>query len=119
MKPLVDPQAPVAENEALEKMELVLASLDVPIKAIPPPSQGSEASDTASQQPSKDKLTIKLKNRSFPFICTTIVSFFLLMKLPFFCNEMCTLLSMIRPCAYMIRVVTNIWVTLVVWLILY
>ena len=86
MKPLVDPQAPAAENKALEKMELVLASLAVPIKAIPPPSQGSEASDTASQQPSKDKLTIKLKNRLFPFICTTIVIFFffLVMKLPFF-----------------------------------
>ena len=80
MKPLVDPQAPAAENKALEKMELVLASLAVPIKAIPPPSQGSEASDTASQQPSKDKLTIKLKNRLFPFICTTIVIFF------FFCG---------------------------------
>ena len=60
MKPPTDPQAPLAKKEAPEIMELVLASLVVPIKAIPP-SQGSEASDTASQQPSKDKLTIKLK----------------------------------------------------------
>ena len=61
MKPPVDPQAPPAEKEAPEKMELVLASLAMPIQAVPPPSQGSKASDTASQQPSKDKLTIKLK----------------------------------------------------------
>ena len=65
MKPPVDPQAPptekeAPEKEAPEKMELVLASLAVPIKAIPP-CQDSEAFDTASQQPSKDKLTIKLK----------------------------------------------------------
>ena len=60
MKPPVDPQAPPAEKEAAEKMELVLASLAVPIKVIPP-SQGSEASNTTSQQLSKDKLTIKLK----------------------------------------------------------
>ena len=32
MKPPVDPQAPSAEKEAPEKMELVLASLAVPIK---------------------------------------------------------------------------------------
>ena len=56
MKPLADLQAPPTEKEALEKMELVLASLAVPIKVVPP-SQGSKA----SQQPSKDKLTIKLK----------------------------------------------------------
>ena len=49
MKPPADPQAPVAENEAPEKMELVLASLVVPIQAVPPQSQGSEASDTTSQ----------------------------------------------------------------------
>ena len=61
MKPPADPQAPIAKKEALEKMELVLASLVVPIQAVPPPSQGSEASNTASQQLSKNKLTIKLK----------------------------------------------------------
>ena len=61
MKPPADPQAPVAKNEAPKKMELVLASLVVPIQAVPPPSQGSEASGTASQQLPKDKLTIKLK----------------------------------------------------------
>ena len=60
MKPPVDPQAPSAEKEAPEKMELVLASLAVPIKVVPS-SQGSEASNTTSQQLSKDKLTIKLK----------------------------------------------------------
>ena len=60
MKPPADPQAPPAEKEAPEKMELVLASLAMPLKVIPP-SQDSEAFDTASQQPSKDKLTIKLK----------------------------------------------------------
>ena len=60
MKPLADPQALPAEKEAPEKMELVLASLAVPIKVVPP-SQGSEAFDTTSQQLSKDKLTIKLK----------------------------------------------------------
>ena len=63
IKPPVDPQAPIAENEAPERMELVLASLTVPIQAVPPPSQGSEASNTASQQASKDKLTIKLKKQ--------------------------------------------------------
>ena len=61
VKSLTDPQAPGAEKEAPEKMEIVLASLAVPIQAVPPPSQGSEASGTASQQPPKDKLTIKLK----------------------------------------------------------
>ena len=61
MKPPADPQAPVAEKEALEKMELVLASLAVPIQVIPLPSQGFEAFDIASQQLPKDKLTIKLK----------------------------------------------------------
>ena len=60
MKPLADPQAPPAEKEAPEKIELVSASLAMPIQAVPP-SQGSKASDTASQQPFKDKLTIKLK----------------------------------------------------------
>ena len=35
MKPPTDPQAPLTKKEALEKMELVLASLTVPIKAIP------------------------------------------------------------------------------------
>ena len=48
MKSPVDFQALTAENEAPKKMELVLASLTVPIKAVPPPSQGFEASDTAS-----------------------------------------------------------------------
>ena len=38
MKPLADPQAPPAEKEAPEKIELVLASLAVPIQAVPPPS---------------------------------------------------------------------------------
>ena len=47
MKPPANPQAPTVEKEAPKKMELVLASLAMPIKAIPPPSQGSEASDTA------------------------------------------------------------------------
>ena len=61
MKPPANPQAPIVGKEAPKKMELVLASLVVPIQAVPPPSQGSKASDTASQQPSKDKLTIKLK----------------------------------------------------------
>ena len=61
VKPPVDSQAPAAEKEAPEKMELVLASFAVPIQAVPPQSQGSEASDAASQQPPKDKLTIKLK----------------------------------------------------------
>ena len=61
MKPPANPQAPIVEKEAPEKIELVLASLVVPIQAVPPPSQGSKASNTASQQPSKDKLTIKLK----------------------------------------------------------
>ena len=61
VKSPADPQAPTAENEAPEKMEIVLASLAVPIQVVPPQSQGSEASDTASQQPPKDKLTIKLK----------------------------------------------------------
>ena len=61
MKPPANPQAPIVEKEAPEKIELVLASLAVPIQAVPPPSQGSKASNTASQQPSKDKLTIKLK----------------------------------------------------------
>ena len=61
MKPPADSQALVVEKEAPEKIELILASLVVPIQAIPPPSQGSKASDTASQQPPKDKLTIKLK----------------------------------------------------------
>ena len=86
MKPPANPQAPIVGKEAPKKMELVLASLAVPIQAVTPPSQGSKASDTASQQPSKDKLTIKLKNSLFPFICTTIVIFFffLVMKLPFF-----------------------------------
>ena len=51
----------IVGKEAPKKMELVLASLAVPIQAVTPPSQGSKASDTASQQPSKDKLTIKLK----------------------------------------------------------
>ena len=36
MKPPTDPQAPLAEKEAPEKMELVLASLAVPLKVIPP-----------------------------------------------------------------------------------
>ena len=35
MKPPTDPQAPPTKKEAPEKMELVLASLTVPIKAIP------------------------------------------------------------------------------------
>ena len=48
MKHLADPQAPPAEKEAPEKMELVLASLVVPLKVIPP-SQDSKASDTTSQ----------------------------------------------------------------------
>ena len=61
MKPPANPQAPIVGKEAPKKMELVLASLAVPIQAVTPPSQGSKASDTASQQPSKDKLTIKLK----------------------------------------------------------
>ena len=61
LKPPTDPQALIAEKEVLKKMELVLASLAVPIQAVPPPSQDSEASDIASQQPPKDKLTIKLK----------------------------------------------------------
>ena len=61
LKPPTDPQALIAEKEAPEKMELVLASLAVPIQAVPPPSQDSEAFDIASQQPPKDKLTIKLK----------------------------------------------------------
>ena len=61
MKPPVDPQAPHTEKEAPEKMELVLASLAVPIQVIPLPSQGFEAFDIASQQLPKDKLTIKLK----------------------------------------------------------
>ena len=60
MKPPADPQAPPAENEAPKKIELVLASLAMPIQAVPP-SQGSKASDIAFQQPFKDKLTIKLK----------------------------------------------------------
>ena len=60
MKPPVDPQAPPTEKEALEKMELMLTSLAMSIKAIPP-SQDSEAFNTTSQQPFKDKLTIKLK----------------------------------------------------------
>ena len=47
MKPPTDPQAPSVEKEAPEKMKLVLASLAVPIKAVPP-SQGSEAFDTSS-----------------------------------------------------------------------
>ena len=47
-------------NSLNEKMELVLAFLVLPLKVIPP-SQDSKAFDTASQQPSKDKLTIKLK----------------------------------------------------------
>ena len=47
MKPPADPQAPSAEKEALEKMELMLASLAMSIKAIPP-SQDSEAFDTTS-----------------------------------------------------------------------
>ena len=47
MKPPADPQAPPVEKEALEKMELVLASLAVSIKAVPP-SQDSEAFDTTS-----------------------------------------------------------------------
>ena len=49
VKPPIDSQAPAVENEAPEKMELVLASFAVPIQAVPPPSQGSEASDAASQ----------------------------------------------------------------------
>ena len=61
VKSPADPQALITENEALDKMEIVLASLAVPIQAVPSQSQGSEASDTASQQPPKDKLTIKLK----------------------------------------------------------
>ena len=61
MKPPANPQAPIVKKEAPKKMELVLASLAMPIKVVPPLSQGSEASDTASQQPRKDKLTIKLK----------------------------------------------------------
>ena len=48
MKPPADSQALVVEKEAPEKIELILASLVVPIQAIPPPSQGSKASDTAS-----------------------------------------------------------------------
>ena len=60
MKPPVNPQAPPAEKEASKKMELVLASFTVPFQAIPP-SQDFEAPNTASQQPSKDKLSIKLK----------------------------------------------------------
>ena len=60
MKPPANPQAPPTEKEALEKMELTLASLAVPPKVIPP-SQDSKTSDIASQQPSKDKLIIKLK----------------------------------------------------------
>ena len=60
MKPPADPQAPPTEKEAHEKIELVLASLAMPIQAVPP-SQGSKASDIAFQQPFKDKLTIKLK----------------------------------------------------------
>ena len=60
IKPPADSQAPPAKKEAPEKTELVSASLVVPLK-VTPPSQGFEASDTASQQPSKDKLTIKLK----------------------------------------------------------
>ena len=61
VKSPVDPQTPTAKKEALEKMEIVLASLAVPLKVVPLQGQGSEASDIASQQPSKDKLTIKLK----------------------------------------------------------
>ena len=60
MKPPVDPQALPTEKEALEKMELMLTSLAMSIKAVPP-SQDSEAFNTTSQQPFKDKLTIKLK----------------------------------------------------------
>ena len=47
MKPSVDLQAPPAEKEAPEKMELVLASLAMPLKVVPP-SQDSEAFDIAS-----------------------------------------------------------------------
>ena len=92
MKPPTNPQALLAEKEAPEKMELVLASLVKPIKAVPP-SQDSEASDTASQQPSKDKLTIKLKKQAvFVYLhcCCCFFSFsflgvleFFVMKLPF------------------------------------
>ena len=60
MKPLADLQAPSFEKEAPKKTELVSASLAEPLK-VTPPSHGTEASDTAFQQPSKDKLTIKLK----------------------------------------------------------
>ena len=48
VKSPANPQAPAAEKEALDKMEIVLASLVMPIQAVPPQSQGSEASDTAS-----------------------------------------------------------------------
>ena len=47
VKPSVDSQALAAENKAPEKMELVLASLAVPIQVVPPLSQGSEASNIA------------------------------------------------------------------------
>ena len=77
MKPPVDPQAPPTEKEAPEKMELVLASLAVPIKAIPP-CQDSEAFDTASQQPSKDKLTIKLKKQAISIYLQCCCCFFFL-----------------------------------------
>ena len=60
MKPPADSQAPSSEKEASEKTELVSASLAEPLK-VTPPSHGTKASDTTSQQPSKDKLTIKLK----------------------------------------------------------
>ena len=95
MKPPTNPQAPTIENEAPKKIELVLASLAMPTKAVPPPSQGSEASDTASQQPLKDKLTIKLKKQVvsvylyyccccfFFFFWLYLKFFFLVMKLPF------------------------------------
>ena len=42
-------------------MEIILASFAVSLQAVPPQSQGFEASNIAFQQPPKDKLTIKLK----------------------------------------------------------
>ena len=85
VKSPADPQALITENEALDKMEIVLASLAVPIQAVPSQSQGSEASDTAFQQPPKDKLTIKLKKQAEKM--EFFFFFFFFGYLENFCNE--------------------------------
>jgi len=63
-KPPAVTQDPLAEKEALKKMEIVLTTLPLPTK-VDPTSKGLEALEAASTQPihgpPKDKIVIKKK----------------------------------------------------------